>query len=180
MREVTNAERIRAFMESVGRDCQKPARVYFTGGACAVLLGWRQATLDVDIRIEADSDAVFQLLPKIKEALHLNVELASPSDFIPELPGWRDRCVFVAREGRVDFFHYDFYAQALAKTERGHTMDLQDVGSMIRSGLVEPPKAMELFARIEPDLPRYPALDPSSFRKAVEKMFGRAGPGAGQ
>lgn len=144
MREMTSAEKIRAFMRAVGRDAEKSARIYFVGGASAVLLGWRQATLDVDIRIEADSDTVFRCLPKVKEALSLNVELASPTDFIPELPGWRDRCVFVAREGMVDFFHYDFYAQAL-----------------------------ELFAVIEPELFRYPALDPASFRASVDKAFGQ-------
>lgn len=39
-------------------------------------------------------------------------------DFIPSLPGWRDRSVFIARHGAVDFYHYDCSAQALAKVER--------------------------------------------------------------
>jgi hypothetical protein len=50
--------------------------------------------------------------------------------------------------------------------------------STIRSGDCTPcsrvtaPRAIEYFARIEPDLYRFPALDPPSFRRAVEEAFG--------
>ena len=56
----------------------------------------------------------------------MNVELASPDDFIPEVPGWQERSRFIQQEGKLTFFHYDFYAQALAKIERRHTIDEED------------------------------------------------------
>jgi hypothetical protein len=130
-------------------------------------MGWRASTIDVDLRIEAEVDSVFDELPRLKDELRLNIELASPSDFIPEVPGWRDRSVFVERHGSVDFFHYDFYAQALAKLERRHALDLEDVASMFRSGLVEKARLRELFRRIEPGLGRFPAVDPAAFRTSV-------------
>jgi hypothetical protein len=99
------------------------------------------------------------------------VELASPSDFIPEIPGWQERSRFIEKEGNLSFFHYDFYSQALAKIERGHAQDLEDVGEMIRRSFVEPRRALALFETIEPYLYRYPALDPPSFRRAVEKSL---------
>ena len=68
--------------------------------------------------------------------------------------------------------HFDLYAQALAKVERGHRQDLADVREMIARGLVDPRSALEYFARIEPDLFRFPAIDPPSFRRAVEEVFG--------
>jgi hypothetical protein len=102
----------------------------------------------------------------------MNVELASPADFIPELPGWRERSPFVAREGRITFHHYDFYAQALAKLERGHTQDREDVRAMVDRGFVERPRVLELFRAIEPLLYRYPAINPPSFRRAVEEFAG--------
>jgi hypothetical protein len=37
-------------------------------------------------------------------------------------------------------------------------------------GLVEPETLFELFERIEPELFRHPAIDPSSFRRAVEEF----------
>lgn len=39
---------------------------------------------------------------------------------------------------------------------------------MLRAGLVKPEKLVELFAMIEPQLYRYPAIDAARFRKAVE------------
>lgn len=41
MRELADADRIRAFMRALGEEASEPVRVYFTGGAAAVLLGWR-------------------------------------------------------------------------------------------------------------------------------------------
>ena len=60
-----------------------PARVYLAGGATALLHGWRGSTIDVDIKIVPDVDRLFRAMPKIKERLQLNDELASPDDFIP-------------------------------------------------------------------------------------------------
>jgi hypothetical protein len=102
----------------------------------------------------------------------MNVELASPAHFIPELPGWEQRSPFIAREGKLSFHHYDLYAQALAKIERGHARDQHDVQEMLGRGLVDPQRLRELFTQIEPELYRYPALDPASFRRAVEEALG--------
>jgi hypothetical protein len=42
---------------------------------------------------------------------------------------------------------------------------------MLGAGLVEPERAREYFERIEPELYRFPALDPSTFRRAVDELF---------
>ena len=105
--------------------------------------------------------------PRLKVDLKINVELASPGDFIP-LPGWADRSPFVARGGRLTFRHFDPYAQALAKLERGHTPDVGDLEALIGRSLVERRRLGDLFAEIEPLLYRFPAVDPASFRAAVE------------
>ncbi len=47
------------------------------------------------------------------------------------------------------YYHYDFYSQALAKIE---------------------PRLMRHFEEIEPLLYRFPAIDPASFRRAVERV----------
>ena len=73
------------------------------------------------------------------------------------------------REGSIDFHHYDFYAQALAKIERSHAKDLDDVRAMARLGLIDAVRLPEFFGQIVPDLYRYPAVDPKSFRSAVER-----------
>lgn len=172
MREVADAERIRRFMRVFGAAAEVATQVYFTGGATAVLLGWRASTIDVDIKFEPDTDPLFRAIPRIKETLQLNVELASPADFIPVPPGWQDRSPFIAQEAQASFHHFDLYAQALAKVERGHQQDVGDVREMLSRGLIDAPAAWQYFTSIEPQLFRYPAIDPASFRRSVEEMFG--------
>lgn len=176
MREVADRERIARFMEALAAAARAPARVYFTGGATAVLLGWRASTIDVDLTLVPEHDELLRAIPPLKERLHVNVELASPADFIPVPAGWADRSRFEREIGRVAYYHFDLYAQALAKVERGHVQDVADVREMLVRGLVEPARARELFERIEPDLYRYPAIDPRSFRRAVERAFGPRAP----
>jgi len=171
MREKISAERVEKFMKAVGRVGKKDARVYFVGGATAVLLGWRETTIDLDVKIIPEPDEILRALPRLKEDLELNIELASPDDFIPPLPGWEERSTYIRREGPIEFFHYDFYAQALAKMERGHSTDLLDVRHMLTHGMIEPSRLMELFTRIEDSLYKYPAIDAKTFRTAVEDFL---------
>jgi hypothetical protein len=167
MRALADSDRIHRFMRALGTEAPAEARVYFTGGATAVLEGWRDSTIDVDIRIDPEHDALFRAIPRLKDQLHLNVELASPDHFIPVKDGWEQRSPFVAREGRVSFHHFDFMAQALSKIERGHAQDVDDVREMLARALVDRDGLLAYFEAIEPSLYRYPALDPRSFRQAV-------------
>lgn len=176
MRRLADADLIRRFMRTLALSAGERATVYFTGGASAVLDGWRPSTIDVDLTFEPDRDDLFRALPAIKEQLQINVELAAPSDFIPELPDWRERSRFIASESRLEFFHYDFYSQALSKIERGHAQDRSDVAAMLERGLVQPGRLVELFEKIAPRLYRYPAIDPAGFRRALEQTVGQ-GPG---
>lgn len=137
-----------------------------------MLEGWRGSTADVDLRFEPDLDELLRELPALKESLGVNIELASPPDFVPELPGWRERSPLVFQEGNVTVHHFDFYSQALSKIERGFGQDLDDVGRMIDSGLVVPARLLELYETIEPELYRYPAIDPAAFRRKVEAVLG--------
>ena len=94
----------------------------------------------------------------------------APDDFIPPVPGWRERSPFITRHGQVDFFHYDFYAQALAKIERGHATDLEDVREMLGRALIEKDELARRFDAIAPDIVRYPAIEPDAFRAKVERF----------
>lgn len=157
-------------MRSLGSVSKTESRIYFTGGVTAVLLGWRDATVDVDLCFEPVLDDIFRALPAIKESLKINIELASPPDFIPMLPDWETRSKYIGREGKLSFYHYDMYSQALSKIERGHVQDRMDVESMIRDGLIEKDRLAALFMDIEPQLYRYPAIDPAKFAATVKKI----------
>ena len=170
MREPITTDSLQAFMKGLAAAARSASRFYLVGGASAVLLGWRNSTIDIDLKIIPESDEILRSLPRLKEQLHVNIELASPDDFIPELPGWQERSRFIQQQGKLFFYHYDFYAQALAKIERGHETDQKDVEHLIESGFVEPNRLLELFSSIEDQLHRYPDLDPKSFRRAVERV----------
>jgi hypothetical protein len=174
MRKELDADRVHALMRALGRGARGPGRVYLTGGTTAVLVGWRGATVDADLKLDPEPDGLFEAIRRIKDELGMNIELASPDDFIPQLPGWRDRSRYIDTHGKVDFYHYDFYAQALAKIERGHDRDLADVREMFGRGLIESSELERLFQEIEPQLLRYPALDAEVFRSKVEAMLAEA------
>lgn len=174
MRKPVTLDRLNELMKALGTSTTAQARVFLVGGASAVLLGWRDSTIDVDFKIVPENDEILRSLPKLKERLQMNLELAAPDDFIPELPGWQERSRFIQQQGSLSFLHYDFYAQALAKIERGHTIDLQDVREMIERALVKPQRLLELFTSVEDQLYKYPALDGPSFRRAVERIVTEA------
>lgn len=174
MRQPITADNLQVFMRALAVGVKTPGRIYLVGGATAVLLGWRTSTIDIDLKIIPESDEILRSLPDLKERLHVNIELASPGDFIPELPGWQERSRFIQQEGKLGFYHYDFYAQALAKIERGHVVDLNDVSRFIDSGLVEPKRLRAMFFAIEDQIYRYPALNASAFRQAVERVLSNA------
>jgi hypothetical protein len=167
MRSESDKRRIESFMVALGSRVRGEGRIYLTGGATAVLYGWRSTTIDIDLKPDPEPPGLFEALALLKDELDINVELASPDDFIPAIPGWRERSLFIARHGSIDFFHYDPYGQALSKLQRRHDRDLLDVRSLLESDLIRPDKVRELFTQIEPQLIRYPAIDPGSFRAAV-------------
>lgn len=102
MRQLADADRIRWFMRALGREASSEVRCYFTGGATAVLLGWRRSTIDVDLKLVPEADEVLRAIPRLKEELRINVELASPLDFIP-VPRPVGRTAVCSSPGRGGF-----------------------------------------------------------------------------
>lgn len=175
MRELADEERIRRLLRGLGRAARRDGDCYLTGGATAVLLGWRSTTIDVDIALEPEQEEVLRALPDLKEELSVNVELASPADFIPLPRSWRERSPFVAREGRLTVRHFDLCSQALAKAERGHAQDLDDVRELLARGLVDADALRASFDEIEPQLYRFPAIEAADFRRSLEELLGTLG-----
>jgi hypothetical protein len=174
MRPPVDRAGIRTLARELGRVARSPVSIYLTGGSTAVLEGWRESTVDVDLRFEPESEELMRALPALKERLGVNIELASPPDFIPELPEWRERSPLLFGEGSVSVHHFDPYSQALSKIERGFKHDLADVNAMIEHGLVEPVRLRHLYEEIEPYLYRYPAIDPPTFRRKLGAALGES------
>jgi len=87
-------------------------------------------TVDIDYRIEltsGDDGEFIQALRATQRLITLNVEAASPADFIPLPQGWRERSTFLTREGGLTIYAFDPLSTALAKIERGQQRDSDDV-----------------------------------------------------
>lgn len=170
MRSTVDPQKIEQLMEILGRAAQGPGRIYFTGGASALLIGWRRSTVDIDIRLDPEPPGIFQAIAKIKRELNVSIELASPQDFLPPLPGWRDRSAYIGKQGQITFYHYDFVAQALSKLSRGYERDVADVQAMYKQKLFTLEKLSEGFEAIAPELIRFPALDVDELRIKVKSF----------
>jgi hypothetical protein len=82
--------RLGEVLEALGRRARGPGRIYLTGGATALLHGWRKSTVDVDLKLDPEPAGIFEAIAELKEEFDVNLELASPDQFIPPVPGWRD------------------------------------------------------------------------------------------
>lgn len=172
MREPLDPDRLRRVLEALGRACRGPGTLYLTGGATALLEGWRTATIDVDVKLDPEPQGVFAAIARIKQELEVNIELASPADFLPELADWRARSRFVGRFGALEVRHYDFRAQALAKLVRGFERDLADVHAMLDRALVDCASLRGALREMAPRLERFPRVDPARLSARLEQVCG--------
>jgi hypothetical protein len=88
-----------------------------------VLEGWRDSTIDVDLRFEPESDELMRALPALQDRLGINIELASPPDFIPELLRLRLR-----RRGKLGVRSRNEAVSLILDPERGLGMGILGLG----------------------------------------------------
>jgi hypothetical protein len=156
-------------MKSVGRMIKKSATFYLTGGATAILYDFREGTVDIDIA--GDMDELFSSIPKLKERLHINIEMAKPTDFIPSLPDEKKRHITIGTFGKVMFMHFDPYAQAFSKIVRGHETDISDVKALVAAGLFDAKKLCKMVKKLpDSNFTRYPRLNRSAVEAVIESF----------
>jgi hypothetical protein len=109
-------------------------------------------------------------IPRLKDGPSIDVELAASGDFIPLPAGWEERSPSAGPGRTLSFRHFDPYSQALAKLERDHARDREDVRALVASGLVDPGRLGASFDETEPLLYRFPAIDPPAFRARVDAI----------
>ena len=166
-----NKERLLEFLKKIGASATTPGDLYITGGTSALLIGWRDTTIDADIKFDPEPGGVFEAIPKIKREMQINVELAAPDNFIPALKLWKERSQFIGIFGKVRVFHYDFVAQALSKLSRGHEKDLDDVRAMLDRHLLKIDDLVSALNEIKPLLNRYPAIDENNLVERVMEFI---------
>ena len=148
-------QRIERFLRQLGQRFHGTGRIYLVGGTTMVYEGFRNQTLDIDLALELspqDHTSFIQIVRELKEELNVNVEEASPGDFIPLPAGYKDRCQFLGRYGNLDVFHFDLYSMAFSKIERGTEEDLSDVLALLENNWIQIENLERYFQDI---LPRY-------------------------
>lgn len=73
MRSNVDRQKIEQLMKALGREAYGSGCIYFTGGASALLIGWRSSTVDIDIRLDPEPLGIFQAIAKLKQELDINV-----------------------------------------------------------------------------------------------------------
>ncbi|MEM7126967.1 MAG: DUF6036 family nucleotidyltransferase [Chloroflexota bacterium] len=148
MRQRIDQQRIEQFLQRLGREFHRPGRIYLVGGTTMVYEGLRQQTLDIDLSIEvddADHSAFIAIVRKLKNQLSMNIEEASPGDFIPLPSGHKDRSPYIGRSGQLDVFHFDLYSVALSKIDRSTGEDIADVLALLQTERLEMSKLTDCF-----------------------------------
>ena len=167
MRPNVDKRQIEDFLKNLGRAFRKQGRLYLVGGAALVHLGIRSgSTQDIDIEIRSvNEDEMAESIRRLKDTMKINIEFASPSDFIPIPSQWEMNARYVGRYGSIDVFYFDFYSIALSKIERGSANDINDVMLLIQQGIIT---LQDLDSTYNEVLPRvgkrpYNRLDPQKF-----------------
>lgn len=173
MRKPLNKQRLELALSTMANRSRGEGKIYLTGGACAVYQGWRESTLDIDLKIDPEPQRIYEAIQYVKRHCQVNIELASPSDFIPELHGWRERSRWIKRYGTLDIFHYDFTSQALSKIERSSDQDIEDVFNFLTHQELDESQLINAFSQIRDQLIKYPRLDEEVFEQKLMRTLER-------
>jgi len=167
MRPSVDKTAIESFLQQLGRAFRKPGRLYLVGGAALVHAGVRPGfTQDIDIQVSgANEGELIVAVQRLIQQMQINVEFASPGDFIPLPSQWEMHAQYVGRYGGVDVFYFDFYSIALSKIERGNSRDIDDVKLLVQQGIITLNELDAAYGEVLAQLGqgRYPRITPQRF-----------------
>ena len=181
-RREVDRRRIEQFLTALGSRFKRAGRVYLVGGTTLVWEGLRAQTIDIDLTYDVlseDAGDFAQVIQVLKRELDINVEEASPGDFIPLPAGYRERSLFIGRYGLLDVFHFDLYSTALSKIERGREEDLSDVLILLKDGRIDMDQLGANFKEILPRVETHSLKgDPEEFGRkfaSLQQMWQESG-----
>lgn len=61
-------------MAALGNSVKGTGHVYLTGGATALLHGWRDTTIDVDLKANPEPAGFFEAIASLKDSLDVNID----------------------------------------------------------------------------------------------------------
>lgn len=167
MRPDVDRKAIEAFLQQLGRSYRKPGRLYLVGGAALIHANVRPGfTQDIDIQVAGSNEGeLIVAIQRLIQQMQINIEFASPKDFIPLPSQWEAHAQFVGRYGSIDVFYFDFYSIALSKMERGNSRDIEDVKLLVQQKRITLPELDRAYQEVLAQLGkgRYPKITPERF-----------------
>ncbi len=90
MRPNVDKQAIESFLQQLRCTFRKPGRLYLVGGAALVHAGVRPGfTQDIDIQVGgANKGDLIISIQRLIQQMQINIEFASPKDFIPLPSQW--------------------------------------------------------------------------------------------
>jgi type II secretory pathway component PulJ len=174
VRQRTDRERLRRFLEVLGRRLRRSVRFYLVGGSVLIDLGLRGSTIDIGYVAAADDPAdladLEQNIRALKNELDVNVEPASPADFLPIPRTILDRSRYIGREGRLEVYYYHLPSQVIAKAARGLEQDLRDAERLITAGEVAWSDVEETWKEISASRTVWIRYEPEEIEKRLELL----------
>jgi hypothetical protein len=174
MRPGVDKAAIETFLQQLGRTFRKPARLYLVGGAALVHLGVRPGfTQVIDIQVGGTNEGeLIVAIQGLIQQMQVNVEFASPADYMPLPSQWETHARFIGRYGMIDVFYFDFYSIALSKIERGNERDIADVKLLVQQGIISLNELDAAYQEVLSQLGkgRYPRITPQRFTERYTAM----------
>jgi len=174
MRPGVDKTAIESFLQQLGKTFRKPARLYLVGGAVLVHAGVRPGfTEDIDIQVSgANEGELIVAIQRLIQQMQINVEFASPKDFIPLPRQWETHARYVGRYGEVEVFYFDFYSIALSKIERGNNRDIADVKLLVQQKIINLEELDAAYQEVLAQLGkgRYPRITPERFSERYSAL----------
>ena len=130
-------------------------------------------TQDIDIQVSgANEGELIVAIQRLIQQMQVNVEFASPSDFMPLPSQWESHARYVGRYGGVDVFYFDFYSIALSKIERGNNRDIADVKLLVQQNIITLDELDTAYQEVLAQLGqgKYPRVTPQRFSERYTAM----------
>ena len=67
----TKEKRLR-FLDRLGASARSPGTCFITGGGSALRLGWRETTINIDLKFDPEPAGIFDAIPGLKRAWRIN------------------------------------------------------------------------------------------------------------
>jgi hypothetical protein len=148
------------------------------GGAALVHAGVRPGfTVDIGVQVGGKNEGeLIVAIQRLIQQMQINVEFASPADFMPLPSDWEMHAQYVGRYGEIDVFYFDFYSIALSKIERGNSRDIADVKLLVQQKIISLDELDIAYQEVLAQLGQgqFPKLTPQRFSDrylAIRKLL---------